>query len=41
MPGAGFQRKAREWKRAVLGMRDAPFEEVRQAMVMTLLLSRP
>ena len=33
MPGAGFQRKAREWKDAVLGMRDAPFEAVKHAMV--------
>lgn len=33
MPGAGFQRKAREWKEAVYEMRDAPFETVRLAMV--------
>lgn len=33
MPGAGFKGKAREWKEAVLAMRDAPFEAVRQTMV--------
>lgn len=32
VPGAGFQRKAREWKEAVLGMRDAPFEAAKEAM---------
>ncbi|KAF5372144.1 hypothetical protein D9758_005118 [Tetrapyrgos nigripes] len=26
-PGAGFQRKAREWKQLALAMRDKPFEE--------------
>lgn len=33
MPGAGFQRKAREWKKVVLEMRDAPFLAVQTAMV--------
>ncbi|KAI0079166.1 cytochrome P450 [Panus rudis PR-1116 ss-1] len=31
-PGAGFQRKAREWKKTTLKMRDAPFEHVKTAM---------
>ena len=33
MPGAGFQRKAREWKEAVYEMRDAPYATARQALV--------
>ncbi|KAF8066895.1 cytochrome P450 [Lyophyllum atratum] len=32
VPGAGFQRKAREWKEAVYEMRDAPFEAVMHAI---------
>ncbi|KAF5381630.1 hypothetical protein D9615_005548 [Tricholomella constricta] len=32
VPGAGFQRKAREWKEAVYEMRDAPFETAMQAI---------
>ncbi|EGO22751.1 hypothetical protein SERLADRAFT_371048 [Serpula lacrymans var. lacrymans S7.9] len=32
MPGAGFQRKAIAWKKAVLEMRDAPFEAVQNAL---------
>ncbi|GLB41181.1 putative cytochrome p450 [Lyophyllum shimeji] len=32
VPGAGFQRKAREWKDAVYEMRDAPFEAVTAAI---------
>ncbi|KAF8996018.1 cytochrome P450 [Cyathus striatus] len=31
IPGAGFQKKAREWRHAVHEMRDAPFEYVRNA----------
>lgn len=33
MPGAGFQRQAREWKKMVLEMRDAPFLAVQNTMV--------
>ncbi|KAG6855532.1 hypothetical protein H0H87_001515, partial [Tephrocybe sp. NHM501043] len=32
VPGAGFQRKAREWKAAVYEMRDAPFETALRAI---------
>ncbi|KAF8874417.1 cytochrome P450 [Infundibulicybe gibba] len=32
MPGAGFQLKAREWRKAVTEMRDLPFEAVRNAL---------
>ncbi|KAG6888048.1 hypothetical protein C0995_010909 [Termitomyces sp. Mi166 len=32
VPGAGFQRKAREWKAAVYEMRDAPFEAAMRAI---------
>ncbi|KAG6873811.1 hypothetical protein C0992_008410, partial [Termitomyces sp. T32_za158] len=32
VPGAGFQRKAREWKAAVYEMRDAPFETAMRAI---------
>ncbi|KAG6809378.1 hypothetical protein H0H92_000479 [Tricholoma furcatifolium] len=32
VPGAGFQRKAREWKAAVYEMRDAPFEAAMHAI---------
>ncbi|KAG6918792.1 hypothetical protein DXG01_011544 [Tephrocybe rancida] len=32
VPGAGFQKKAREWKAAVYEMRDAPFETAMRAM---------
>ncbi|TFK34708.1 cytochrome P450 [Crucibulum laeve] len=31
-PGAGFQRKAYEWKKACLEMRDAPFDYVHRAL---------
>ncbi|KAJ8495804.1 hypothetical protein ONZ45_g12698 [Pleurotus djamor] len=31
-PGAGFQTKAREWKKVALEMRDAPFRKVSEAM---------
>ncbi|KAG5651496.1 hypothetical protein H0H81_008468 [Sphagnurus paluster] len=31
-PGAGFRRKAREWKKAVREMRDAPFETTMDAI---------
>ncbi|KAF8634038.1 hypothetical protein AX17_004303 [Amanita inopinata Kibby_2008] len=31
-PGAGFKKKAREWKRAVMEMRDAPFAEVAKGL---------
>ncbi len=33
MPFAGFKRKAREWRKAVLEMRDAPYEAVKNALV--------
>lgn len=33
VPGAGFQKKAAAWKRAVLSMRDLPFETVQKALV--------
>lgn len=33
MPGAGFKIKAREWKKAVMDMRDAPFASVQAALV--------
>ena len=36
-PGAGFQRKAAEWKRITYEMRDAPFEAVISAIVRLLL----
>ncbi|KAF9447473.1 cytochrome P450 [Macrolepiota fuliginosa MF-IS2] len=32
LPGAGFQVKARRWKKAVMEMRDAPFETVLKAL---------
>ncbi|KAK0239655.1 cytochrome P450 [Armillaria nabsnona] len=32
MPFAGFKRKAREWRKAVLEMRDAPYEAVKNAL---------
>jgi hypothetical protein len=33
VPGAGFQRKAREWREAVMEMRDAPYAVVQTALV--------
>ncbi|KAF8128421.1 cytochrome P450 [Boletus edulis] len=33
VPGAGFQKKAANWKKYVLEMRDAPFVAVRKALV--------
>ncbi|KDQ55433.1 hypothetical protein JAAARDRAFT_37446 [Jaapia argillacea MUCL 33604] len=33
MPGAGFKRKARLWKKTLYEMRDAPFEAVKVAMI--------
>ena len=33
MPGAGFQKKAANWKKYVLEMRDAPFAAVQKALV--------
>jgi|SRR6267154_2053791 len=33
VPGAGFQKKAAAWKRAVLSMRDLPFHAVQKALV--------
>ena len=38
VPGASFQRKAREWKKVVLEMRDAPFEVVKNALVRVTIL---
>ncbi|KAG0698625.1 cytochrome P450 [Suillus ampliporus] len=32
VPGAGFQKKAAAWKRAVLSMRDLPFQAVQKAL---------
>ncbi|KAG1721199.1 cytochrome P450 [Suillus paluster] len=32
VPGAGFQKKAAAWKRAVLSMRDLPFQAVQEAL---------
>lgn len=32
LPLAGFKRKAREWRKAVLEMRDAPYEAVKSAL---------
>ncbi|PFH49608.1 hypothetical protein AMATHDRAFT_76109 [Amanita thiersii Skay4041] len=31
-PGAGFKRKAREWREAVMEMKDAPFEEITKTL---------
>lgn len=36
MPGAGFQRKAKVWKEATLGMRDVPFEKTLKAIVSNI-----
>ncbi|EDR06195.1 uncharacterized protein LACBIDRAFT_236602, partial [Laccaria bicolor S238N-H82] len=33
VPGAGFQRKAREWREAVMEMKDAPYAAVQTALV--------
>lgn len=33
LPGAGFKRKAAEWKKTTYEMRDGPFEAVKAAMV--------
>ena len=33
VPGAGFQRKAREWKKTVEDMTSVPYEFVKQRMV--------
>lgn len=35
MPGAGFQKKAANWKKYVLEMRDEPFAAVQKAFVST------
>lgn len=35
VPGAGFQKKAANWKKYVLEMRDAPFTAVQKALVST------
>lgn len=39
VPGAGFQKKAANWKRYVLEMRDAPFAAVQKALVSTCFQS--
>lgn len=36
MPGAGFQVKARYWRKAAMEMRDGPFEFVLKAVVGSL-----
>jgi hypothetical protein len=33
MPGAGFKKKAKAWKKAVLEMRDVPFDVVTKWVV--------
>ena len=38
IPGAGFQKKAEEWKRTVEDMADIPHEFVKQRMVCLMLL---
>lgn len=38
MPGAGFQKKAREWRRLSAEMRDAPFDAVKNALVSLFML---
>jgi hypothetical protein len=38
-PGAGFQRKAREWRKNVVAMNVLPFEAVKRALV-SLIFSR-
>ncbi|KAF8980248.1 cytochrome P450 [Cyathus striatus] len=38
-PGAGFKRKAREWRKAARGMVDIPFEDTKAAIVMIPLFS--
>lgn len=40
VPGAGFQRKAREWKKATNLFRDMPYEAAKQALVRIYLLKR-
>ena len=37
VPGASFQRKAREWRQAVLDMLEAPFETAIKNFVRYLL----
>lgn len=36
VPGAGFQKKATDWKKSIDHMRDAPFKFVKDAMVSAL-----
>ena len=38
-PLAGFQKKARLWRKAIAEMNNAPFEAVKQALVSSLLFS--
>lgn len=42
LPGAGFRRKAREWRELTLAHADTPFNETKQSVVglMTLRIRR-
>ena len=37
MPGAGFKRKAKEWKALATEMMDSPFEAAQKAIVRTTI----
>jgi hypothetical protein len=39
-PGAGFQRKAREWKKMTMVFRNTPFNAAKKAIVSTILYGR-
>jgi hypothetical protein len=38
MPGGGWKRQARIWKKTVTRLADEPFEHVRQSMVRIIFL---
>ena len=38
MPGAGFKRKAKEWKALATEMMDSPFEAAQKAIVRTTII---
>jgi hypothetical protein len=38
LPGAGFKKKAREWKKLSIELRDRPFELLKAAMVRPVML---
>lgn len=40
LPGAGFKRKAREWRQLALKMRDTPYEHAKRKVVSHFIVDR-